>query len=88
MVFTIFTLNQTTLKINVMKILIVDDQELVVLFLKSACWIWVTVSATIIDGIQKYDLHSPDLVIADIGAFSNDPDQTSNLDESQNTYNG
>ena len=75
-----------------MKILIVDDQELVVLSLEK-CLLdlgYEVVSAnTIIDGIQKYDLHSPDLVIADINMpFSNDPDQTSNLDESQNAYNG
>ena len=75
-----------------MKILIVDDQELVVLSLEK-CLLdlgYEVVSAnTIIDGIQKYDLHSPDLVIADINMpFSNDPDQASNLDESQNAYNG
>ncbi len=75
-----------------MKILIVDDQELVVLSLEK-CLLdlgYEVVSAnTITDGIEKYDLHSPDLVIADINMpFSNDPDQNSNLDESQNAYNG
>lgn len=52
-----------------MKILIVDDQELVVLSLEK-CLLdlgyQVITAKNVSEGIQKYDLHAPSLVIADI----------------------
>lgn len=75
-----------------MKILIVDDQELVVLSLEK-CLLdlgyEVISSNTISDGIKKYDLYEPDLVIADINMpFSDSADLSTNFDESQIAYNG
>jgi CheY-like chemotaxis protein len=46
-------------------------------------------SNTISDGIKKYDLYEPDLVIADINMpFSDSDDLSANFDESQVAYNG
>ncbi|SDX03689.1 glycosyltransferase [Flavobacterium degerlachei] len=75
-----------------MKILIIDDQELVVLSLEK-CLLdlgyEVISSNTISDGIKKYDLNEPDLVIADINMpFSDSDDLSANFDESQVAYNG
>ena len=58
-----------------MKILIIDDQELVILSLEKSLLdlgYEVLSANTISDGIEKYDLYQPDLVIADINMpFSN-----------------
>jgi len=92
MLFDIFTSTKLPKNNNVMKILIVDDQELVVLSLEK-CLLdlgyEVISSNTISDGIKKYDLYEPDLVIADINMpFSDSTDLSTNFDESQIAYNG
>lgn len=75
-----------------MKILIIDDQELVVLSLEKSLLDlgYEVVSAnSISDGIAKYDQSSPDLVIADINMpYSNDKSVGSEITEGQEAYNG
>ncbi|AWG20452.1 transcriptional regulator [Flavobacterium faecale] len=71
-----------------MKILIVDDQELVVLSLEK-CLLdlgyQVITAKNVSDGIQKYDLNAPSLVIADINMpFSED----THAEEMTNENNG
>ncbi|UQD55856.1 glycosyltransferase [Flavobacterium sp. K5-23] len=75
-----------------MKILIIDDQELVVISLEK-CLVdlgyEVISSNTISDGIEKYDLNTPDLVIADINMpFSDTSSFSNNNESSQNATNG
>ena len=75
-----------------MKILIIDDQELVVLSLEKSLLDlgYEVVSAnSISDGIAKYDQSNPDLVIADINMpYSNDKSVGSEIIEGQEAYNG
>ncbi|OCB78465.1 glycosyltransferase [Flavobacterium crassostreae] len=73
-----------------MKILIIDDQELVLLSLEK-CLVdlgyGVICSNTILDGINKYDLYAPDLVIADINMPFSEVENTA-TDTSQHVHNG
>lgn len=78
--------------VTIMKILIIDDQELVILSLEKSLLdlgYEVLSANTISDGIEKYDLYQPDLVIADINMpFSNEtavPDINAEIEED---YNG
>lgn len=75
-----------------MKILIIDDQELVILSLEKSLLDlgYEVVSAnTISDGIEKYDLYNPDLVIADINMpFSNEVSSNADNTNSKVAYNG
>ncbi|NRT13260.1 glycosyltransferase [Flavobacterium sp. 14A] len=75
-----------------MKILIIDDQELVILSLEKSLLDlgYEVVSAnSISDGIAKYDQSNPDLVIADINMpFSNDKNVGIEAVEGQEAYNG
>lgn len=75
-----------------MKILIVDDQELVLLSLEK-CLLdlgyEVISSKNVSEGIQKYDQFSPDLVIADINMpFSEDSETRDINDKSDAEGNG
>jgi CheY-like chemotaxis protein len=75
-----------------MKILIIDDQELVILSLEKSLLdlgYKVISSNTISDGIAQYDKHTPDLVIADINMpFSKDSDQSNMVLETGEIANG
>lgn len=75
-----------------MKILIIDDQELVLLSLEK-CLLdlgyEVISSKNVSEGIQKYDQYSPDLVIADINMpFSEDSETRDINDKSDAEGNG
>ena len=75
-----------------MKILIIDDQELVILSLEKSLLdlgYEVLSAKTISDGIEKYDLYQPDLVIADINMpFSNETAVFGTNTEIEEDYNG